>query len=331
MRWRWSCPPCPGRSCAGSRRVTSRARRSRRRSTWSAGSARRASARRSTCWEEAARTREEVAATVAEYRAALHAGDLPSGISVKLTALSLAFDAGLCRAGFEELAREAAARGRFLRIDMEASPTIDATLGLYRELRAAGHDSVGIALQARLRRTLDDIGGLAELKPDVRLCKGIYVEPAAVAFQEHAAVRAAYVRALELLLAAGSRLALATHDEWLLGESLRLAGEAGLGPDGYDVQMLLGVREERASQLVADGRRVRIYVPYGVRWYEYSLRRLLENPAWRRTSLRPPSGARSAAAPASSDLSGRRATSWRSSAPAARRPRCRAPSLRARA
>jgi proline dehydrogenase len=230
---------------------------------------------------EAARTRDEVAATVAEYRAALaalHAGGLPSGISVKPTALGVAFDAGLCRASFEELAREAAARGRFLRIDMEASPTIDATLGLYRELRAAGHGNVGIALQARLRRTLDDVRALAELSPDVRLCKGIYVEPAAVAFQEPAAVRTAYVRALELLLAAGSRLALATHDEWLLGESLRLVEQAGLGPDGYEVQMLLGVREERATRLVADGRRVRVYVPYGVRWYEYSLRRLLENP-----------------------------------------------------
>ena len=231
---------------------------------------------------EAARTREEVAATVAEYRAALaalHAGDLPAGISVKPTAVGLAFDAGLCRAGFEELAREAAACGRFLRIDMEASPTIDATLGLYRDLRAAGHDNVGIVLQARLRRTLDDLHALAELKPDVRLCKGIYVEPVAVAFQDHAAVRAAYVRALEVLLAAGSRLALATHDEWLLGESLRSVREAGVDPDGYEVQMLLGVREERASQLVADGQRVRVYVPYGVRWYEYSLRRLQESPA----------------------------------------------------
>ena len=231
---------------------------------------------------EAARTPDEVAATVAGYRAALaalHAGDLPSGISVKPTAVGLAFDAGLCRASFEELAREAAACGRFLRIDMEASPTIDATLDLYRDLRAVGHDNVGIALQARLRRTLEDVHALAELKPDVRLCKGIYVEPVTVAFQEQAAVRAAFVRALEVLLAAGSRLAVATHDEWLLGESLRIVGEAGLGPDGYEMQMLLGVREGRASQLVADGHRVRIYVPYGVRWYEYSLRRLQENPA----------------------------------------------------
>lgn len=231
---------------------------------------------------EEARTREEVAVTVAEYRAALaalQAGDLPSGISVKPTAVGLGFDAGLCRASLEELAREAAAAGRFLRIDMEASATIDATLALYRDLRAAGHDNVGIVLQSRLRRTLDDVHALAELKPDVRLCKGIYVEPATVAFQDHPAVRAAFVRALEVLLAGGSRLAVATHDEWLLRESLRIVEQAGLDRDGYEVQMLLGVREERASQLVAEGRRVRVYVPYGVRWYEYSLRRLQENPA----------------------------------------------------
>lgn len=226
-------------------------------------------------------TRDEVAATVAEYRAALdriHAADLPSGISVKPTAVGLAFDPGLCRESFEELCREAAARGRFLRIDMEGSATVDATLGLYRHLRAAGHDNVGIVLQARLRRTLDDIRALADLAPDVRLCKGIYVEPPEVAFQDPAAVRAAFVRALEELLAAGWRPALATHDEWLLRESLRLVAGAGLGRAAYEVQVLLGVREPRAAQLVAEGHRVRVYVPYGVRWYEYSLRRLQENP-----------------------------------------------------
>ena len=230
---------------------------------------------------EESRNPAEVAATVAEYRAALAAlaaAGLPSGISVKPTAVGLLVDAALCRASFEELARVAAAHGRFLRIDMEGSATIDATLDLYSGLRAAGHDNVGIVLQARLRRTPADIEALAPLKPDVRLCKGIYVEPPELAFQDGAAVRAAYVRALAELLRAGSRVALATHDEWLLRESLRLVAAAGLGRDGYEVQMLLGVREERAAQLVAEGHRLRVYVPYGERWYEYSLRRLQENP-----------------------------------------------------
>jgi proline dehydrogenase len=231
---------------------------------------------------EAACTRDEVVETVAAYRdalAALHSAGLPAGISVKPTAAGLELDPALCLASLAELAAAAADCGRFLRIDMEASPTVDATLRLYRDLREAGHENVGIVLQSRLRRTVEDIHSLAELKPDVRLCKGIYVEPAAAAFQDAAAVRAAYVRALEELLAVGSRVALATHDEWLIGESLRLVAEAGLGPDGYELQMLLGVREERASQLVRNGHRLRVYVPYGEQWYEYSLRRLRENPA----------------------------------------------------
>jgi proline dehydrogenase len=231
---------------------------------------------------EESRTREEVAATVAAYRGVLDAvaaAGLPSGISVKPTAVGLALDESLCRESLDELARAAAAHGRFLRIDMEASATVDATLRLYRGLRAAGHDNVGIVLQARLRRTLTDVAELAELRPDVRLCKGIYIEPPAVSFQEPAAVRAAYLRALEGLLAAGARPALATHDEWLLGESLQRVDAAGLATDGYEVQMLLGVREERADRLVAEGRPLRIYVPFGPRWYEYSVRRLQENPA----------------------------------------------------
>ena len=231
---------------------------------------------------EAARTREEVDALAAEYRRTLEALDaagLRGGISVKPTAVGLGFDAGLARERMEELARAAAARGRFLRIDMESSPTVDATLELYRGLRAAGLDNVGIVLQSRLRRTLQDVRALAELRPDVRLCKGIYVEPPAVAFQDPASIRAAWVQALEELLGAGARVALATHDEWLLREGLRRTAEAGLGRDAYEVQMLLGVREERAAQLVHEGHRVRVYVPYGVRWYEYSLRRLQENPA----------------------------------------------------
>lgn len=231
---------------------------------------------------EASRTPAEVTATVAEYRTALEriaAAGLPSGISVKPTALGLTFDAGLCRESIATLCADAAAHGRFLRIDMEDSATVDATLDIYRALRAAGHANVGIVLQSRLRRTVDDIRALAELKPDVRLCKGIYVEPPEIAYQEPAAVRAAFVRVLEELLAAGSRPALATHDEWLLRESLRLCAGAGLARDAYEVQVLLGVREQRTRQLVAEGHRVRVYTPYGVRWYEYSLRRLQENPA----------------------------------------------------
>jgi proline dehydrogenase len=161
---------------------------------------------------------------------------------------------------------------------MEDSSCTDDTLALYRELREDGLDNVGIVLQAYLRRTLDDIAALADLIPNVRLCKGIYIEPLKVAYQDFDEVRANFVRALEALLAGGSYAGIATHDEWLLTEAARLVAESGRATEEYEFQMLLGVREARADQLVQEGHRLRIYVPYGEQWYAYSLRRLQENP-----------------------------------------------------
>jgi proline dehydrogenase len=203
---------------------------------------------------------------------------LDSNVSVKLTALGLKLDYGLCREILERLVREAGRRGNFVRIDMEDSSCTDETLRLYRELRGAGLDNVGVVFQAYLRRTLDDIAALADLTPNARLCKGIYVEPADIAYQDFGEVRENFVSALEALLAGGSYVGIATHDEWLIGEGERLAKEQGDARDEYEFQMLLGVRGERATQLVDDGHRVRIYVPYGEQWYAYSLRRLQENP-----------------------------------------------------
>src|SRR5262249_10685498 len=156
-------------------------------------------------------------------------------VSIKLTALGLELDRDLCRRHVEALLEDAALRGSFVRIDMESSATTDATLGLYRELRAAGHENVGVVLQSRLRRTVADVPGLA----NVRLCKGIYVEPERIAFQDEDEVRASFVRTLEALLAEGAYVGIATHDEALLGESLRLVREHGLGRDAYELQMLL--------------------------------------------------------------------------------------------
>jgi proline dehydrogenase len=172
--------------------------------------------------------------------------------------------------------RDAAARDTFVRIDMEDSSTTDDTLRLYRDLREAGLDNVGVVLQASLRRTVADVRALADLRPSVRICKGIYVEPSSIAFTDFEAVRANFLAALEALLAAGCYVGVATHDEWLIQESLRRVAE--LGPQEYELQMLLGVREQRATELVRDGHRLRVYVPFGRRWYEYSLRRLQENP-----------------------------------------------------
>ena len=226
-------------------------------------------------------TEEEAAAIVRAYLdvfADIERCRLDSGVSVKLTALGLNLDYGVCRANLRTVVEDAASRGNFVRIDMEDSSTTDDTLRLFRELREEGHDNVGVVLQAMLRRTADDIAGLADLRPSVRLCKGIYVEPPEVAYQDFGEVRASYVRALDALLAAGGHVGIATHDEWLLDEGRRLVAEHDLAPDAYEFQMLLGVRPELGAGLVREGHRLRIYVPFGRNWYEYSLRRLQENP-----------------------------------------------------
>ena len=226
-------------------------------------------------------TEEEAAAIVRAYLdvfADIERCRLDSGVSVKSTALGLNLDYDVCRTNLRTVVEDAASRGNFVRIDMEDSSTTDDTLRLYRELREEGHDNVGVVLQAMLRRTADDIAGLADLRPSVRLCKGIYVEPPEVAYQDFGEVRASYVRALDALLAAGGHVGIATHDEWLLDEGRRLVAEHELAPDAYEFQMLLGVRPELGAGLVREGHRLRIYVPFGRNWYEYSLRRLQENP-----------------------------------------------------
>jgi proline dehydrogenase len=224
---------------------------------------------------------DEAAAIVRSYLDVFadieHCG-LDSNVSFKLTALGLNLDYDICRADLRAVVEDAASRGNFVRIDMEDSSTTDDTLRLYRELREQGYDNVGVVLQAMLRRTHDDIVALADLKPNVRLCKGIYLEPPELAYQDFEEVRASYVRALETLLDAGSYVGIATHDEWLLDEGRRLVAERGLSLDEYEFQMLLGVRPRLGDELVREGHRLRIYVPFGRHWYAYSLRRLQENP-----------------------------------------------------
>jgi proline dehydrogenase len=230
---------------------------------------------------EEVETSEEAEAIHAEYERALaeiDAQGLDANVSVKLTALGLNVDPELCGRSVRALARAAAATGRFLRIDMEDSSTTTATLDLYRELRAEGHDNVGIVLQAMLRRTLDDVHALIELHPNVRVCKGIYLEPVDVAYQGQDTVRFSFAEAITALFDGGAKVAVATHDDWVISEALALIEERGLGFERYEFQLLLGVREEIADELVREGHTVRIYVPYGRQWYEYSLRRLQENP-----------------------------------------------------
>ena len=221
----------------------------------------------------------EAEAIAAEYVAALDAFErdgLDANVSVKPTGLGLKLGYDICKRNVERVIAAAEPTNRFVRIDMEDSSTTDDTLRLFRELRDAGHGRVGPVLQASLKRTVADAETLAGAS--VRLCKGIYIEPEAIQFRDDPRVRGSFVRALEILLDGGCYAAVATHDEWLVDEAERLIRERGLAPDRYEFQMLLGVRPELGDRIVADGHRLRIYVPYGQQWYEYSLRRLQENP-----------------------------------------------------
>jgi proline dehydrogenase len=224
--------------------------------------------------EEVARPYEagEIVRAYHDVFEAIREHELDSNVSVKLTGLGLKLGYKLCRRNLETVVRHAAESGNFVRIDMEDSSTTDDTLRLYRELREAGLDNVGVVLQARLRRTLDDIAALAELRPSVRICKGIYLEPWAIAYTEFDEIRESFVRCLEALLETASHVGIATHDEYLIDDAKKRAHER------YEFQMLLGVRESLGDELVREGERLRIYVPFGRQWYEYSLRRLQENP-----------------------------------------------------
>jgi proline dehydrogenase len=226
-------------------------------------------------------SREEALEIVRGYREvfeAIEREQLDSNVSVKLTGLGLKLGYELCKRNLEAVVRHAAESGNFVRIDMEDSSCTSDTLRIYRELREEGLDNVGIVLQAYLRRTIRDIHELAPLRPSVRLCKGIYIEPPLIAYRDFDEVRQNFVRCLHELLRARCYVAIATHDQWLISEGIRLVGEHGLRAEEYEFQMLLGVRPLAGDRLVRDGHRLRVYVPFGKHWYGYSMRRLQENP-----------------------------------------------------
>jgi proline dehydrogenase len=226
-------------------------------------------------------TRPEVEALMDEYRRALDAfarHRVDATLSVKMTGLGLTLDPDLCAGNVRTLVAAAHERSLFVELDMEDSTTTAATIDLYRSLRQQGFDNVVIALQAYLRRTLDDVRALAPLTPKVRLVKGIWIEPASVAYADHETIRANYARLLDELFGSGAFVAIASHDEWIHWRALELIDRHGLGPDAYEFQMLLGVGEHLGDALVADGHRVRVYVPYGADWHAYSVRRFQENP-----------------------------------------------------
>jgi proline dehydrogenase len=208
---------------------------------------------------------------------AIQREQIRSGVSVKLTQLGLKLGLDACWSRIDALVTRAEQLGIFVRLDMEDSSCTDDTLELHRRL-CEKHRNVGVVVQSMLRRSLADVERLAAARANVRLCKGIYVEPHHIAYQDREIVRRSFVELLEILMAAGSYVGIATHDELLVFEAMNLIGRHRLSKDQYEFQMLLGVAEPLRRILINAGHRLRVYVPFGQQWYAYSVRRLKENP-----------------------------------------------------
>lgn len=202
---------------------------------------------------------------------------LDSNLSVKLTSLGLKMERQFCIGNLDQIVTSAAKQNNFVRIDMEDHTCTDGTLELYRHMRGR-HGNVGIVIQAYLHRSEEDVRRLAAEGANVRLCKGIYNEPPQVAIKDRAGIQRNYLFLLRILLDAGCYVGIATHDDVLIDGAKALLAERKVDRSRYEFQMLLGVRDERRKQLLAEGHRMRVYVPFGKDWYGYSTRRLKENP-----------------------------------------------------
>ena len=207
------------------------------------------------------------------------ASGIERNISLKLTQLGLTIDKATCVDNLRRILDPARRHEFFVRIDMESSEFTQLTLEIFETLWQLEFRNVGIALQSSLHRTEQDIRRMNELGARVRLVKGAYKEPASVAFQQKADVDAAYMRQMRLLLDHGVYPAIATHDEYIIAETRSYAAERHIGSDHYEFQMLYGIRRDLQTQLVADGYRMRVYIPFGKEWFPYFMRRLGERPA----------------------------------------------------
>lgn len=223
----------------------------------------------------------ETEETVTEYVRAfdeIASRGLDSNISTKLTALGLKIDPQKCRHQFARILEGARVHANFVRIDMEDSSVTEETIRIFLEAQKT-YERVGLVLQAYLRRSREDAGRAARVHANVRVCKGIYVEPPEIAYADREQIRENYAALVDDLLTAGCYVAIATHDEVLIERALATIRRLALPRQAYEFQMLLGVAGDLRRQLVSARHRLRVYVPYGQAWYGYSVRRLKENPA----------------------------------------------------
>ena len=231
---------------------------------------------------EGVRDEAETRAVVDSYKEILDriaAEQLGVNVALKLTQLGLTFDEELARANIDELVAHAGRLGNFVRLDMEQSSLVDATLRVFRGLREDGHENVGTVLQSYLYRSPADLESLLDLAPNLRFVKGAYLEPPDVAYPEKKDVDDAYARLIERSLLAGGFTAIATHDADLISRAISYAEDNGIPRTRFQFQMLYGVRGKLQLDLVQRGFDVLVATPYGPDWYRYLMRRLAERPA----------------------------------------------------
>lgn len=225
----------------------------------------------------------EAEGEVKEYRQILSRIDetgINSNVSIKLTQFGLELDPELAYRNARAVVVDAAQRGNFVRVDMEASAVTQQTIDIFKRLRAEfGLNDVGIVLQSSLRRTYADAEELVKLPARIRICKGAYLEPPEVAFPDKRDVDENYVRVMQLLLASGTYHGIATHDPKMIEATIAFVQRESIPREAFEFQMLYGIRRDLQRQLAKDGYNVRIYVPYGKHWYPYFMRRLAERPA----------------------------------------------------
>lgn len=209
---------------------------------------------------------------------AIKDNSLESYLSIKPTSLGLEIGFDFGYENIKSIVETAKKDNIFVRLDMENTPYTTQTLDIYKKLRDEGYDNIGFVIQAYLKRSMDDLKALSSYKPSTRLCKGIYNESADVAYKDREKIRQNYRELLQYMVESGYYTAIATHDDVLLDFAEKLIKEKNLAKDQYEFQMLLGVTESLRNKLIKNGHKVRVYTPYGIDWYGYSMRRLNENP-----------------------------------------------------
>ena len=209
---------------------------------------------------------------------AIEQNKLKANLSIKPTQMGLAIDEEFAYQQILGIVKKAAEYNNFVRIDMEDSPFTDKTINVYKRIYQ-DYKNVGIVIQAYMRRSYDDVITLNIIGTNYRLCKGIYVESASIAYKDKQEVRNNYLKLLDAMFKDGNYVGIATHDKYLIDEAYKRIKEKNISKDKFEFQMLLGVREDLRDKINSDGYKIRIYVPFGKDWYAYSVRRLKENPS----------------------------------------------------